>query len=157
MSERAIQTTLIEAPADACWEVATDFERYPEWAGDIKHVTVTERDEGGRAVVVRFRSAAFGRSTSYTLRYNYEESPRVLSWVEVDGDLTTKLDGSYEFSELVRTGGLGTPLAATEVVYRLEAELKVPILPFLKRRVEGRIMHTALRELKARVEARPAP
>jgi hypothetical protein len=35
----------------------------------------------------------------------------------------------------------------------LEAELKVPIPGFIKRRAEGRIMHTALRQLKARVEA----
>jgi hypothetical protein len=75
-----------------------------------------------------------------------------LSWVEVEGDLTSKLDGAYVFAETTVDGA-----AATQVTYTLEAELKVPIPGFVKRRAEVWILHTALRELKARVEAgRPA-
>jgi hypothetical protein len=124
--------------------VATDFVRYPEWAADIKEVTVLERDDQDRALRVRFRTAGFGRSTSYELRYNYSRAPLELSWVEVAGDLTSKLDGAYVFDE---REGIGT-----QVTYHLEAELKFPIPGFIKRRAEGRIMHIALRELKARVE-----
>ena len=39
--------------------------------------------------------------------------------------------------------------------YELEVELVVPLPGFVKRRAELKIMHTALRELKARVEAVP--
>ena len=151
MAEHATQVIAIAASPQACFDVAVDFERYPEWAGDIKDVTVSERDDEGRGVLVRFRTAAFGRSTSYTLRYDYSEAPKVLSWVEVDGDLTSKLDGAYIFAEMTGDG----PEPATEVTYHLEAELKLPIPGFVKRRAEGRIMHTALRELKARVEDLP--
>jgi ribosome-associated toxin RatA of RatAB toxin-antitoxin module len=128
-----------------CYEVLTDFERYPEWAADIKAVTVDERDEHGRAVRVTFRAAAFGRSTAYTLVYDYSEAPAELSWVQERGDLTRRLDGSYRI-EAAGDGG-------AEVTYQLTVDLKVPLPPFVKRRAEGRIMGTALRELKARVEA----
>jgi len=148
MADTATQVIVIDAPPQACFGVATEFERYPEWASDIKEVTVVERDDEGRGLVVRFRTAAFGRSTSYTLRYDYGEAPQVLSWVEVEGDLTSRLDGAYVFAETA--GGQGP---ATEVTYHLEAQLKLPIPGFVKRRAEGRIMHTALRELKSRVEA----
>lgn len=151
MSEQATRVITIAASPQACFEVATDFERYPDWAGDIKAVTVSERDDEGRGVLVRFRTAAYGRSTSYTLRYDYAEAPKALSWVEVEGDLTSKLDGAYIFAET--TSGGSEP--ATEVTYHLEAELKLPIPGFVKRRAEGRIMHTALRQLRARVEAVP--
>lgn len=147
MTEKATQVIVIGAPVEACFDVAIQFERYPEWVGDIKEVTVLRRDAEDRAVRVRFRTAGFGRSISYELEYDYSRAPHELSWVEVEGDLTSKLDGAYRFTE---TGGGDIE---TEVTYHLEAELKFPIPGFIKRRAEGRIMHTALRELKARVEA----
>jgi uncharacterized membrane protein len=131
-----------------CLEVITSFESYPQWAADIKSVTVLDRDEMGRALKVMFRAAAFGRSTSYTLRYDYSAVPEELSWVQVDGDITRRLDGSYRLA----AAGEDT----TEITYNLTVELKVPIPGFIKRRAEGRIMGTALRELKARVEGNAA-
>jgi hypothetical protein len=62
----------------------------------------------------------------------------------VAGDITRRLDGSYTLS----SSGDG----ATEIVYKLVVDLKVPLPGFVKRRAEGRIMGTALRELKAAVE-----
>jgi uncharacterized membrane protein len=144
MAEQATERTTIDAPPEQCWEVALDFERYPEWARDIKSVTVESRDDEGRGVEVTFRAAAMGRSTSYTLRYDYADAPRTLSWVLARGDITRKLDGEYIF-EPVDDGG-------THVTYHLTAELIVPLPGFIKRRAETKIIHTALRELKQRVE-----
>jgi uncharacterized membrane protein len=146
MAEQATQVMVIDAPPRRCFDVALDFERYPEWAADIKSVSVLERDGQGRGMRVQFRAAAFGRSTSYTLQYDYADAPNVLSWVQVAGDLTNKLDGTYVFAP--STG----ERPATEVTYHLLAELRLPIPGFVKRRAEGRIMHTALRDLKARIE-----
>jgi uncharacterized protein YndB with AHSA1/START domain len=145
MAEQATERTVIDAPPEVIWEVATDFERYPEWARDIKQVTVDERDEQGRGVLVTFRAAGMGRSTSYTLRYDYGDAPHVLSWVLARGDITRKLDGTYIFEP---TGDGGT-----DVTYHLTAELIVPLPGFVKRRAESKIIHTALRELKQHVEA----
>lgn len=154
MADQATQVMVIDAPPDRCFEVAADFERYPEWAGDIKSVNILERDDQGRGLRVQFRAAAFGRSTSYVLRYSYAEAPKALSWVQVDGDLTNRLDGVYVFAETTILGVAGgAERPGTEVTYHLLAELRLPIPGFVKRRAEGRIMHTALRELKARLEA----
>jgi uncharacterized protein YndB with AHSA1/START domain len=145
MADHATERTIIDAPPEQVWEVAVDFERYPDWARDIKAVSVESRDSEGRGIDVRFRAAAMGRSTSYTLRYDYREAPYVLSWVLARGDITRKLDGSYVFEPTVDGG--------TAVTYHLTAELIVPLPGFIKRRAESKIINTALRELKQHVEA----
>lgn len=145
MTDEATERTLIAASPQRCFAVAVDFERYPEWAGDIKSVEVLERDDEGRGTKVRFRAAAMGRSIRYTLKYDYLDSPRTLAWLQTDGDVTRRLDGSYVF-EANGAGG-------TEVTYHLVAELKVPIVGFIKRRAEHRILGAALRDLKARAES----
>jgi ribosome-associated toxin RatA of RatAB toxin-antitoxin module len=145
VADQATEHMSVSASTERCFSVVADIERYPEWAADIKEIIVDERDDQGRPVLVTFRAAAFGRSTSYTLRYDFSEAPRVLSWVLTKGDITSKLDGSYIFD-----AGEGS---GTDVTYHLEAELRVPIPGFIKMRAQSRIMSTAMRELKARVES----
>ena len=144
MEEQVTERMIIRGTPEHCYRVLTAFEAYPEWAADIKSVSIDERDADGRAAQVTFRAAAFGRSTSYTLRYDYSRAPGELSWIQTNGDLTRRLDGSYE---LIPSGDGGT-----EIAYRLVVDLKVPLPGFVKRRAEGRIMGTALKELKVRVE-----
>jgi ribosome-associated toxin RatA of RatAB toxin-antitoxin module len=136
---------VVSASPERCFEVSADIGAYPQWAADIKEVTIDERDDLGRPELVTFRAAAFGRSTSYTLAYDYSESPKVLSWVQTRGDITSKLDGRYVF-EPDGDGG-------TQVTYHLEVEMKVPLPGFIKMRAQSRIMSIALRELKTRVES----
>ena len=145
MADQATEKISVAAPPEHCFTVAADLERYPEWAADIKEVEIKERDDQGRPLLVTFRAAAFGRSTSYTLAYDYVDVPHVLAWKLTQGDITTKLDGSYIFDP-AEGGG-------TNVTYHLEAELRVPIPGFIKMRATSRIMATAMRELKARVES----
>lgn len=142
--ERTSERMLIGGSPDRCIAVVTDVERYPEWVADIKEVEVLERDSDGRALVVRYRAGAFGRSTNYVLAYEYL-LPGEMSWRQRDGDLTSRLDGRYQF---VPTGD-----GSTEVIYELEVDLRVPIPGFVKRRAEGHIIHAAVRDLKSRVEA----
>jgi ribosome-associated toxin RatA of RatAB toxin-antitoxin module len=144
VAELATERMVVAASPDRCFAIAADIERYPQWAEDIKQVTVHERDDQGRPALVTFRAAAFGRSTTYTLAYDYTAAPRVLAWKLTQGDITTKLDGSYEFE----ASGEGT-----ELTYHLEVEIRVPIPGFIKMRAQSRIMSTALRDLKARVES----
>ena len=149
MEEQVAEHLIIRATPDECYSVLVDFDRYPEWAADIKAVKVDTRDDEGRPAKVTFRAAAFGRSTSYQLLYDYSGAPEELSWVQVDGDLTRRYDGYYR---LAPSGD-----SDTEIVYHLVVDLKVPLPGFVKRRAEGRIMGTALRELKAFVEGRDSP
>jgi uncharacterized membrane protein len=147
VTDEATERTTIDASPERCFETALDFESYPQWAADIKSVEVLERDDQRRGTKVRFRAAAMGQSIRYTLQYDYSDAPRTLKWVQTEGDITRKLDGSYVFEP--------TPDDAnkTQMTYHLVAELKVPIVGFIKRRAENRILGTALRELKARAES----
>jgi ribosome-associated toxin RatA of RatAB toxin-antitoxin module len=145
VAEQATERMVVSATPARCFEVSSDIAAYPQWAADIKEVTIEASDEQGRPELVTFRAAAFGRSTSYTLAYDYSGAPEVLAWVQTRGDITSKLDGRYVFAD----GGDGR----TEVTYHLEVEMKVPLPGFIKMRAQSRIMSIALRELKARVES----
>ena len=143
MADTAKQTTVISASPEQCFRVATEFERYPEWAKDVKEAVVLERDSEGRGTKVEFRASALGRSTHYTLGYSYGASPLTIAWRLIDGDIMRTLDGDYMF-ESVNNGTL--------VTYDLSIELVIPLPGFVKRRAENRILHT-LTELKERCEA----
>ena len=145
MADQTAERMVVSGTPERCLAVVLDVERYPEWVGDLKAVDVLERDEDGRAAVVAFRAAAFGRSTNYTLEYDYSRVPDEVSWVQRDGDLTSRLDGAYHFA--------ATADGETEVTYRLTVDLRVPIPGFVKRRAEGHILHAAVRDLKSRVES----
>lgn len=145
MTDRVTEQTTIDAPPEVVRDVLLDFPAYPEWAKDLKSVEIVATDGDGTPLDVRFRAAAMGRSTSYTLRYDLSD-PWVVAWVLVEGDVTRKLDGHYALAE--------SPTGGTEVTYVLEAQLKLPLPGFVKDRAQGRIMHTALVDLKTRAEAR---
>jgi ribosome-associated toxin RatA of RatAB toxin-antitoxin module len=145
VAELATERMVVAGTPEQCFDVVSDIERYPEWAADVKEVVVLRRDDEGRPAEATFRVGAFGRSSSNTLAYDYGDSPRTLAWKQTAGDLTSKFDGNYRF------GAAGD--GATEVTYTLEVELRVPLPGFIKRRAQSRIMHTALEELKARVES----
>lgn len=148
MAEQARERTHIDAAPDRCYEVAADFERYPDWARDVKAVEVRRRDDEGRAVEVEFRAAAMGRSVTYVLAYDHSEAPRSFSWTLLDGGRLIKaLDGSYRFEP---------DDSGTRVTYDLSVDLALPLPGLVKRRAEGRIIGAALRELKAVCEAEAA-
>jgi len=145
VSQRATQSLVVHAPPDVVYAVVTDFENYFAWVSDLKRIEVLERDGEGRPVEIDFRAAAFGRSTTYGLRYDYSRAPTVLAWSQTHGDLTSFLRGQYRFEPSGEE---------TLVTYDLEVELRVPIPAFVRSRAASRIQTQALRELKARAEAR---
>jgi uncharacterized protein YndB with AHSA1/START domain len=146
LADEATQRTVIDASPARVWEVLTDFAGYPTWAHDLKSAKVVATDDQGRGVDVAFRAAAMGRSTNYTLRYDYAKAPHVLPWELVEGDVTRKLDGYYELTPVE-----GEP-DKTEVVYHLVVELAIPLPGFVKRRAESLITSAALRNLKSHLE-----
>lgn len=145
MADAVTEHMTIHATKQACLDVLLDFEHYPEWARDLKEVEVLDRDEQGRGHLVKYRAAGMGYSTSYTLEYDYDDDR--VSWKLVDGDLVRTLDGCYAFAPAADDPD------AVEVEYQLTAELRMPLPGFVKRRTQHKIMHTAIKELKTRVEA----
>jgi uncharacterized membrane protein len=144
MTETAHERIRVEAPADRCWDVAVDFESYPEWA-DVKEVKIVDQDPEGRGKRVEYRVAALGKSVRYVLEYDYSEAPAAFSWKLVEGDLVRRLDGSYRFEP--------EGASSTRVHYDLVVDLAVPLPGLVKRRAAGLIMGSALKELKKQVEA----
>ena len=144
MAETASDTITIAAAPDTVWAIATDIERYPEWARDVKDVVVTARDSDGRPTQVEFRTSALGRSTHYTLQYDYSHAPQILAWTMVKGDIQRSIEGAYRFEP--------TNDGSTLVQYDLAIELVVPLPGFVKRRAERRILN-AIKEMKAYAEA----
>jgi hypothetical protein len=145
MAEHASERIRIDASREECLAVVLDFEHYPEWAKDLKQVTITELDGDGRGRLVEFRAAAMGQSFKYVLAYDYSHLPESFSWVLDSGEKLRKLDGSYRFEP--EDDG-------TRVHYDLVVDLSIPLPGIIKRRAAGMIMGTALRELKKAVEAK---
>jgi ribosome-associated toxin RatA of RatAB toxin-antitoxin module len=145
LTESASERIRIEASSDRCFDVAIDFESYPEWVRDVKEARIIERDAEGRGERVEYRAAALGRSVRYVLGYDYSNAPSSFSWELVEGDMLRRLDGSYRFEP---EGD-----ASTRVHYELSVDLAVPLPGLLKRRAAGLIMGSALKELKKQVEA----
>ncbi len=143
MAEQANERISVAASPQGCYEVVIDFEKYPEWARDVKQATILKRDEGGRALQVEYRAAGLGKSFHYTLAYEYSGAPESVSWKLVEGDMLRRLDGSYHFEP----EGDGT-----RVDYDLTVDLSAPLPGLIKRRAAGMIMGTALRELKKEIE-----
>ena len=144
MADQVSERIRVDASPAHCLEVATDFEKYPQWARDVKEAKVVERDAEGRGTKVEFRAAAMGRTIRYVLAYDYAEAPVAFSWVLVEGDMLRRLDGRYRFDP---DGD-----AATRVTYDLAVELSVPLPGLIKRRAAGLIMGSALKQLKREAE-----
>ena len=144
MAQRATETTIVNTPPEVVYRVVTDFEHYVDWVSDLKKIDVLELDAEGRPLEVEFRAAAFGRSTTYALHYDYSRAPGILTWHQTSGDLTESLNGQYRFEPIPE---------GTRLTYDLEVELLVPIPAFVKSRAASRIQSQALRELKSQAES----
>jgi uncharacterized membrane protein len=143
MAEAVKDSIDIEAGAEAIFEVATDFESYPEWNANIKKVEVRETDADGRPAKVWFKVDAKVKTVEYTLEYDYSDAPQSFSWDLVDGDVK-QLRGSYVFDEFDDV---------TDVTYELEIDPGFPLPGLLRRQAEKQITRGALQDLKKRVES----
>jgi ribosome-associated toxin RatA of RatAB toxin-antitoxin module len=124
--------------------VIGDFEAYPQWASGVKKVEIKEKDDEGRGKQVRFEVSLVGLSGWYELTYDYKPDDAGVSWTFVDGSPIKNLEGEYALSA---TGG------STNVVYRATVEPGIPMIGFMKRKIEGQVIDIALKGLKKRVES----
>ena len=145
MAEQATERMVVSADPARCFEISADIATLSVWAADIKEVTVVERDAEGRPSLVTFRAAAFGRSTSYTLAYDYAEAPRCPGLGADRGRHHVQARRSLRLRRHLGRGDRGDvpPRGGDEG----------PLPGFIKMRAQSRIMSIALRDLKARVES----
>jgi ribosome-associated toxin RatA of RatAB toxin-antitoxin module len=141
--EGTVQTIEVAAPQQLVYEIALDIETYPDWAGGVKSVAVTEEDEHGRPTVADFTVDAMVKEISYTLDYNFEHE-NGFTWAARPNNDLTLLEGTYTFNVIDNDN--------TEVVYALRVEPNFTVPGFLRRQAEKQIVGTALRGLKKRAE-----
>ena len=147
MADRTESSIVIAAAPGAVLDVIADFERYPDWAGEVKKVVVISEDGDGWADQVEFTLSAGAIKDNYVLEYDWdvaEDGTGVVSWTLVSAQVLKAMNGSYTLE------GDGTDTALT---YRLSVDVKIPMLGILKRKAEKVIIDTALKELKKHVEA----
>lgn len=143
MSESVRESVLVKADPDTIMDVIADFDAYPDWQPDFKSVEILETDEDGWATKVRFVLDAMIMTTTYTLAYSYTDTS--MSWHLVEGEQVRSLDGSYTLEDQ----GDGT----TKVTYDLQVEPAIAVPGMLKRRATKKIVDSALKGMKQRVES----
>ncbi|MFE0647675.1 SRPBCC family protein [Streptomyces sp. NPDC059534] len=144
MAEHTSSSITIEAaPADVMGVIA-DFDRYPEWTGEVKEAEVLETDDAGRAEKVRLLLDAGAIKDDHTLAYTWTGANEV-SWTLVKSQMLRSLDGSYRLAPLDGD--------RTQVTYQLTVDVKIPMLGMIKRKAEKVIIDRALAGLKKRVES----
>jgi uncharacterized membrane protein len=144
MADEARESIHVEAPPEQCYAVAIDFDRYPDWATDVKAIEVLDRDPEGRGTRVRYEISALGKTLGYILAYDYADAPGGFSWELEKADYLKRLDGSYRFD--AADGG-------TRVGYVLSVDVTLPLPGFMKRAAAGMIVDNAMKQLKRYVEA----
>lgn len=147
ITEHALVNETVFANPERCFHVAIDLAAYPGWVPSITSVDIRATDAEGRPTEAAFQAEAMGRRTRYVLAYDYSEAPVGFSWQQLEGDLTSRLDGAYRFEVSSQAPD------ATDVTYELDVDLAVPLPGFVKRRAETKIVKAALEQFRARVES----
>ncbi|MFI6283582.1 SRPBCC family protein [Streptomyces sp. NPDC051018] len=145
MAEHTSSSITIEAAPAEVMGVISDFDRYPDWTGEVKQAEVVSRDDEGRAEQVRLVLDAGAIKDDHTLAYTWNGENQV-SWTLVKSQMLRAIDGSYT----LRPVGGGD---RTEVTYQLTVDVKIPMLGMIKRKAEKVIIDRALDGLKKRVES----
>ncbi|TQS44579.1 SRPBCC family protein [Cryptosporangium phraense] len=145
MADSSQQSITIPASPPTIAAVIADFASYPEWVDAVKSAEVVSEYEDGYAHQAHFVLDAGVVKDDYTLEYAYAEDLTRIEWTLVRSTMMKLQNGSYDLVD----NGDGT----TTVTYTLEIELNVPMLGMFKRKAEKRIMDTALKDLKKRVES----
>ncbi len=146
MADSTESSIRINAEPNTVLDVIADLASYPQWATQVKAVTVLEEDDGGWPDQAEFHLDAGPIKDTYVLEYTWdvdEDGTGVISWTLVRANLLTVMDGSYT---------LRADAAATTVTYRLAVDIKLPLLGMVKRTAERVLVDTALKELKKRIE-----
>lgn len=151
MADRTESSIIIAAEPGAILDVIADFDRYTDWAYEVKKATLISEDGDGWADQVEFTLSAGAIKDTYVLEYDWdvaEDGTGVVSWTLVTGQVLRAMNGSYTLEDtILEDNGRGTA-----VTYRLSVEVKIPMIGILKRKAEKVIIDTALKELKKRVE-----
>lgn len=143
MADRTSASITIDASAPEIMAVIADFPAYPGWAEGITAAEVLTTHEDERAENVRITLEAGPIKDTYVLAYDWDADEAVHWNLAEAGAMLTGMTGAYRL----------TPLdGSTEVTYELAVDVRIPMIGMVRRKAEKRIIETALKGLKRRVE-----
>jgi ribosome-associated toxin RatA of RatAB toxin-antitoxin module len=139
----ATRSIVIHAPPDKCFDVITDYERYPEFLPEVKKTRTLNRR--GNECDVQYEAEVVKR-IKYTVHLK-EERPTRVSWTFIDGDFMRDNKGGWVLEDL----GDGK----TKATYTVEITLG----PLVPKSIINALVDTSLPKLlenfKKRIESRP--
>jgi ribosome-associated toxin RatA of RatAB toxin-antitoxin module len=141
--DHANESMTIKADPATIMGVIADFPSYPQWAGPVKQIEVLEEGPDGRAKSVRFHVEVMGLSDLYVNEYSWSGDKRV-DWTMSQGRSMKSQVGRYELAP----AGNGT----TKVTYDLTVDIGIPVPGLIRRRIQSKVVDTALKDLKKRCE-----
>jgi ribosome-associated toxin RatA of RatAB toxin-antitoxin module len=144
VAESTAQTIYIDADPGTVMDVIADIGSYPEWVSEYNDAEVLESDEEGYPKTARLVLEAAVLRDTMVLAYEWPPDRKSVRWKLVSSSLLRGLEGAYHLSPK----GSGT-----DVTYELSVDVMIPMIGLLKRKAERRIIDTALKDLKKRVEA----
>jgi coenzyme Q-binding protein COQ10 len=138
---------VIEAPARSVYELAKDFERFPEYMPDVEAVTVLERN--GNRMLTHWKTLVEEAPIEWTEEDIFDDAAVRIDYRLTEGDLD-KFEGSWSFEELD---------GKTHVTLGVEYDFGVPTLaeligPTLRKKVQEN-SEMMLAALKREAEAAP--
>jgi ribosome-associated toxin RatA of RatAB toxin-antitoxin module len=144
VAEKTAQTIYIDADPSTVMDVIADLGSYPEWIAEYKEVEVLEADPKGNPKVARLVLDATVLKDTLVLSYEWPKDHKSVRWSLVSSSLLRSLDGVYR---------LAPKGSGTDVTYELTLDIAIPMIGLLKRKAERRLIDSALKDLKKRVEA----
>ncbi|MBO0680531.1 SRPBCC family protein [Mycolicibacterium sp. S2-37] len=144
MADKTAQTIYMDADPATVMDVIADIGSYPDWVKEYRETEVLETDADGNPKTARLVLDASVLKDTMVLAYQWPADGRSVTWTLVSSSLLKSLEGAYRL----------TPKGSgTEVTYELAVDLMIPMIGLLKRKAERRLIDTALKDLKKRVEA----
>lgn len=143
MADRTSSSITIGATAPEIMAVIADFPAYPGWAEGITAAEVLSDGDDGRAEQVRITLEAGPIKDTYVLAYDWADDAVHWNLAEA-GAMLTGMTGAYRLASVD---------GSTEVTYELAVDVRIPMIGMVRRKAEKRIIETALKGLKQRVEA----
>ncbi|MCU0696418.1 MAG: SRPBCC family protein [Myxococcaceae bacterium] len=112
----ASRSIVFNAPLEKCFEVISDYERYPEFLPEVRKIRTSNRK--GNEVDVQYEAEVV-KVIKYTVHMR-EEKPTRVSWTFIDGEFMKDNRGGW----VLEDGGNGT----TKATYNIEVTVG-PLVP----------------------------
>jgi|SRR5450756_1469225 len=138
---------VINASPEQITDALLDFESYPDWMSGVISTEVVKRDKKKRGTQVRYVIDAMVIKPKYILSYAYKDNRIEIGYVEGDLD---DCNSWYQFEPVDDE--------KTKVTYHYDVSYSIPkafMNPVTRRMlktVDKRVMNSALKDLKKRVE-----